>query len=101
MHGNGHVIPSTPIAIDMWNTKSHPQARIFFLSHFHADHIVGLNSSWQYPIYTSPITAKFLIRILKVSFLLLLLSYKKYCHFEIHITEHLNIHSSPIVTNYQ
>ncbi|CAL1281901.1 unnamed protein product [Larinioides sclopetarius] len=67
MHGNGHAIPGTPIAIDMWNIKSCPQARIFFLSHFHADHIVGLNSSWKYPIYTSPITAKFLIRNLKIN----------------------------------
>ncbi|GFY34987.1 5' exonuclease Apollo [Trichonephila clavipes] len=67
MCGNGHVIPSTPIAVDMWDTKSYPQARIFFLSHFHADHLVGLNSAWKYPIYTSPITAKFLINITKIS----------------------------------
>ncbi|KAF8766352.1 5' exonuclease Apollo like protein [Argiope bruennichi] len=67
MLGNGHAIPGTPIAIDMWNIKSYPQTRIFFLSHFHADHIVGLNSSWKYPIYTSPITAKFLIRNLKIN----------------------------------
>ncbi|GIX92692.1 5' exonuclease Apollo [Caerostris extrusa] len=68
MHGNGHVIPSTPIAVDMWNIKLCPQARIFFfLSHFHADHIVGLNSSWKHTIYTSPITAKFLINNIKIN----------------------------------
>ncbi|KAG8187719.1 hypothetical protein JTE90_000184 [Oedothorax gibbosus] len=66
MSGNGHVIPSTPISIDMWNTKAHPQARVFFLSHFHGDHIVGLSSTWQYPIYASPITCQFLIKKLRI-----------------------------------
>ncbi|GFS76967.1 5' exonuclease Apollo [Nephila pilipes] len=65
--GNGHVIPSTPIAIDMWNVKKCPQARVFFLSHYHADHLVGLTSAWKYPIYTSSITAKFLINISKIN----------------------------------
>ncbi|XP_071033862.1 5' exonuclease Apollo isoform X2 [Parasteatoda tepidariorum] len=66
MLGNGHVIPGTPIAVDMWNPKNYPQARIFFLSHFHADHLVGLTSSWQFPIYASPLTCKLLIHKIKV-----------------------------------
>ncbi|XP_054722788.1 5' exonuclease Apollo-like [Uloborus diversus] len=67
MNSNGHVLPGTPIAIDTWNVKANPQARIFFLSHFHGDHIVGLTNSWPYPIYASPVTCKFLIHKLKIN----------------------------------
>ena len=35
---NGTVIPGTPIAVDMWNIRKHPQARLFFLTHMHTDH---------------------------------------------------------------
>ena len=35
---NGTVIPGTPIAIDMWYVRKCPQARLFFLTHMHADH---------------------------------------------------------------
>lgn len=67
MGGNGHVIPNTPIAVDFWSPNKHPQAKIFFLSHFHSDHIVGLTSSWFLPIYTSEITAKLLVGKLKIN----------------------------------
>lgn len=67
MGGNGHVLPGTPIAVDTWDTKAFPQARVFFLTHFHGDHIVGLTSSWQFPIYASPVTCKFLSEKIKVS----------------------------------
>ena len=35
---NGTVIPGTPIAVDMWYVRKCPQARLFFLTHMHADH---------------------------------------------------------------
>ncbi|XP_067134055.1 5' exonuclease Apollo-like isoform X1 [Centruroides vittatus] len=67
MGGNGHIIPNTPIAVDLWSPTKHPEAKIFFLSHFHSDHIVGLTSSWSFPIYTSEITAKLLVGKLKIN----------------------------------
>ncbi|KAL3852060.1 hypothetical protein ACJMK2_015749 [Sinanodonta woodiana] len=57
---NGCVIPHTPVAVDFWRIRDCPHARLFFLSHLHGDHIVGLTSSWQYPIYCTPITAEIL-----------------------------------------
>lgn len=83
MGGNGHVIPGTPVAIDFWDVKAYPQARVFFLSHFHGDHIVGLNSSWQYPIYASPVTCKLLLHNKNVSharkYFRIYWKKKKYC----------------------
>lgn len=58
---NGKVIPGTPIAVDFWKTRECPTARLFFLSHLHGDHIVGLSSSWQHKIYCSEITSRLLL----------------------------------------
>ena len=63
---NGHVIPNTPIAVDCWKLRNIPEARIFFLTHYHADHMVGLTSSWSYPIYCSPVTGKLLKEHMKI-----------------------------------
>lgn len=57
---NGTFIPNTPIAVDFWKLRDCPQARIFFLTHLHGDHITGLTPSWNQPIYCSEITAKLL-----------------------------------------
>ena len=39
--------------------------RLYFLSHLHADHTVGLNGSWcRGPIYTSPINVKLAPKLL-------------------------------------
>lgn len=59
---NGCLIPHTPIAVDFWKIRECPQARIFFLTHLHGDHITGLTSSWSYPIYCSEITGKLLVQ---------------------------------------
>ncbi|XP_045165129.2 uncharacterized protein LOC123529027 [Mercenaria mercenaria] len=59
---NGSLIPYTPIAVDFWKIRECPQARIFFLTHLHGDHITGLTSSWSYPIYCSEITGKLLVK---------------------------------------
>ncbi|NWY03233.1 DCR1B exonuclease, partial [Nothoprocta ornata] len=42
---NGTVIPGTPIAVDFWSVRRAGGARLFFLSHLHADHTVGLSST--------------------------------------------------------
>lgn len=57
---NGKVIPGTPIAVDFWKVRECPFARLFFLTHLHGDHIVGLSSSWQHKIYCSEITGRLL-----------------------------------------
>lgn len=59
---NGKVIPGTPIAVDFWKTRECPNARLFFLTHLHGDHIVGLSSSWQHKIYCSEVTGKLLVK---------------------------------------
>ncbi|KAH9509337.1 5' exonuclease Apollo [Bulinus truncatus] len=53
---NGRIIPKTCIAVDFWKIKG--CAKYFhFLTHTHGDHVVGLTSTWQRPIYCSEITA--------------------------------------------
>ncbi|KAM9856114.1 5' exonuclease Apollo [Aulostomus maculatus] len=61
MSVNGKVIPHTPLAVDFWQVRKCPQTRLFFLSHMHSDHTVGLTSTWSNrPIYCSPVTASLL-----------------------------------------
>ncbi|XP_048859029.1 5' exonuclease Apollo-like isoform X1 [Brienomyrus brachyistius] len=58
---NGRVIPNTPLAVDFWQVRKCGHVRLFFLSHMHSDHTVGLTSTWaNRPIYCSPISAKLL-----------------------------------------
>ncbi|XP_006092560.1 5' exonuclease Apollo [Myotis lucifugus] len=64
---NGVLIPHTPIAVDFWSLRRAGSARLFFLSHMHSDHTVGLSSTWARPLYCSPITAFLLHRHLQVS----------------------------------
>ncbi|XP_048351688.1 5' exonuclease Apollo [Sphaerodactylus townsendi] len=64
---NGAQIADTPIAVDFWNIRKASQARLFFLSHMHSDHTVGLSSTWNQPIYCSPITGQILHLRLKVA----------------------------------
>ncbi|KAL8576947.1 hypothetical protein ACOMHN_024223 [Nucella lapillus] len=57
---NGCIIPGTPIAVDFWQGGRHPGIKLFFLTHLHGDHVVGLTSSWRQPLHCSPITAQLL-----------------------------------------
>uniref|UniRef100_A0A1A8QSA7 5' exonuclease Apollo n=1 Tax=Nothobranchius rachovii TaxID=451742 RepID=A0A1A8QSA7_9TELE len=58
---NGKVIPHTPLAVDFWYVRKCPGARLFFLSHMHSDHTMGLTSTWSNrPIFCSPTTATLL-----------------------------------------
>lgn len=63
---NGALIPHTPIAVDFWSLRRAGAARLFFLSHMHSDHTVGLSSTWARPLYCSPITAYLVHRHLQV-----------------------------------
>ncbi|XP_037540131.1 5' exonuclease Apollo [Nematolebias whitei] len=61
MPANGKVIPHTPLAVDFWQVRKCPGTRLFFLTHMHSDHTVGLTSTWSNrPIYCSPTTATLL-----------------------------------------
>ncbi|CAK6439170.1 unnamed protein product, partial [Pipistrellus nathusii] len=64
---NGVLIPHTPIAVDFWSLRRAGPARLFFLSHMHSDHTVGLSSTWARPLYCSPVSAFLLHRHLQVS----------------------------------
>eukprot|EP00121_Abeoforma_whisleri_P004100 Awhi_evm1s3701 len=61
----GIVIPGTPIALDFW--KFSPGVSLYFLSHLHADHTIGLTPSFHLgPIYCSSITKELLLEKFKV-----------------------------------
>ena len=65
---NGAVISNTPIAVDFWRLRHCQHSRVFFLSHMHTDHTVGLTSSWNaYKIYCSEVTKRLLIAKLGVN----------------------------------
>lgn len=64
---NGAIIPHTPIAVDIWSRFSVTNCRLFFLSHAHSDHTVGLTSSWKnHKIYCSEITKNIVVHKLGV-----------------------------------
>ncbi|XP_077469341.1 5' exonuclease Apollo [Stigmatopora argus] len=64
---NGKIIPKTPLAVDFWHVRRCPESRLFFLTHMHSDHTVGLTSTWaDRPIYCSPLTASLLKKKLQV-----------------------------------
>ncbi|XP_053819832.1 5' exonuclease Apollo [Vidua chalybeata] len=63
---NGAVLAGTPIAVDFWSLRRAAGARLFFLSHMHSDHTVGLSSTWHRPLYCSPLTARLLHHRLQV-----------------------------------
>lgn len=59
-------LPRSPIAVDFWSVRRAGGARLFFLSHMHADHTAGLSSTWRRPLYCSPLTARLLHHRLQV-----------------------------------
>ncbi|KAG8589548.1 hypothetical protein GDO81_006433 [Engystomops pustulosus] len=63
---NGTLIPNTPIAVDFWQIRKCSHIRLFFLSHMHSDHTMGLSSTWKNPLYCSPVTARILKHKLQV-----------------------------------
>jgi DNA cross-link repair 1B protein len=84
MDRNGKIVGGC-IAVDLWtkdglegkeytnnsdldmnpHSSRGGQIRLYFLSHLHADHTVGLNGSWcRGPIYTSPLNVKLAPKLL-------------------------------------
>ncbi|XP_069617872.1 5' exonuclease Apollo [Ranitomeya imitator] len=63
---NGTILPNTPIAVDFWQIRKCGHIRLFFLSHMHSDHTMGLSSTWKNPLYCSPVTARILKHKLQV-----------------------------------
>ncbi|CAL9735387.1 DNA cross-link repair protein Pso2p/SNM1 [Monosporozyma servazzii] len=56
------------IVVDGFNFDSHPEINKYFLSHFHADHYIGIGKTWnQGIIYCSEITSKLLQVKFKIS----------------------------------
>ena len=52
-------IPYTPFAADFF--KKQEGLTMYFLSHLHADHTIGLSSNWRHgTLYCSPVTAAML-----------------------------------------
>ncbi|XP_022105404.1 5' exonuclease Apollo-like [Acanthaster planci] len=64
---NGHIIPDTPIVVDLWRRADTPSSKLYFLSHMHSDHTQGLSASWRWPIHCSPLSAKLLIDKFQIS----------------------------------
>lgn len=61
-------IPSTPFAVDAFRYATDPDVKVFFLTHFHADHYAGLTSSFEAgPIYCSPVTARLVLHRYRIS----------------------------------
>lgn len=51
-------IPHTSICVDAFNFAKEDGLKHYVLSHFHADHYIGLTKGFDKPIHCSPITAR-------------------------------------------
>ncbi|ALC46624.1 Snm1, partial [Drosophila busckii] len=52
------VVEGTTFVVDGFQFGDIPNATHYFLSHYHADHYVGLTRKFAHPLYMSPITAR-------------------------------------------
>lgn len=61
-------IPYTKICVDAFNFAKEPNSlKYYFLSHFHADHYIGLTKGFSYPLYCTPVTKRLIIHKFKVA----------------------------------
>lgn len=51
------VVEGTTFVVDGFQFGDIPNATHYFLSHYHADHYIGLTRKFAHPLYMSPITA--------------------------------------------
>lgn len=61
------LISGTSFSMDAFSYGQIPNCSAYFLSHFHADHYIGLNGLFQGQIYCSSITASLITQELRVS----------------------------------
>ena len=54
----GHKLCNIGVAVDYW--KIEPNIQYYFLTHAHADHCIGLSSTWSIPLYCSAISSRIL-----------------------------------------
>lgn len=60
-------IPYSSICVDAFNFAKEDSLKYYVLSHFHADHYVGLTKGFDKPIYCSPITGRLIRHKFKVA----------------------------------
>lgn len=60
-------IPYTNICVDAFNFARENDLKHYVLSHFHADHYIGMTKGFDKPIHCSPITARLIRHKFKVS----------------------------------
>lgn len=76
-------IPYTSICVDAFNFAKEEGLKFYFLSHFHADHYVGLTKGFDRHIYCSPITGRLIRYKFKVA--------PKYIHtYDINVPFYVN-----------
>lgn len=63
---NGRRIPHTPITVDYFQRGTLPPRTLFFLTHAHADHLYGLDSSFNQKIYCTSVTKKLLLQMISL-----------------------------------
>jgi len=60
-------IPYSSICVDAFNFAKEDSLQHYFLTHFHADHYIGMTKGFDKPIYCSKITGRLLRHKFKVS----------------------------------